>query len=302
MKPKISVVFPVGDRMAFLPEALESVLNQTFQDFELLAILDGVSDPVRSLVTGYQDPRIKIIDLPVQMAEAGARNAGLLAAAAPYLALMDSDDVAMAHRFKCQYEWMQAHPDVTVCGSNSVKQLKDGRQVAMKYPETDGTIKSRLLLVDSALLNPTVMFRTGFVRQHRLFYDANFKRDGDHRFFVEMMRRGARFYGIQEQLLLYRRHPGNITQDQTGFDHFKTLVREIILPVYFPMLTGEEYAVLLKGMQRQVHMTFEEGCLFVSVANKAARENRSFMGEDRQELRQILATYYRRMVNKLQKQ
>jgi glycosyltransferase involved in cell wall biosynthesis len=301
VNPKISVIFPVGDRMAFLPEALESILNQSFQDFELLAVLDGVSEPVRDLVTSYQDTRIKIIELPVHLAESAARNAGLVVAEAPYVAWMDSDDFAMIDRFKCQYEWMQAHPDVTVCGSNSVKQLKDGRKVAMQYPETDGMIKSRLLLVDSAVLNPTAMFRTGFVRQHHLFYDANFKRDGDHRFFVEMMRMGARFYGIQEQLLLYRRHPGNLTQDQTGFDLYKTRVREIILPVYFPTLTGEEYAVLLKGMQKEVHMTFDEACLFVAAANKAARENRSFKGEDRQELRRILAMFYQRVVNTLQK-
>jgi glycosyltransferase involved in cell wall biosynthesis len=302
MQPKISVIFAVGDRMAFLPEALESILNQTFQDFELLAVLDGVSDPVRALVTSYQDSRIHIIDLPVSLGAGNPRNEALVLAASPYIALMDSDDVAMPDRLVRQYEWMQAHPDVTVCGTNSVKQLKDGRQVPMQYPETDGMIKARLLIVDSAILNPTAMFRTGFIQRHRIFYDPNFKRDGDHRFFVEMMRMGARFYGIQEQLLLYRRHSGNITQDQTWFDHFKTRVREIILPVYFPMLTGEEYAVLLKGMQKQAHLTFDEACLFVSAANRAARETRSFKGEDRQELRRILARFYQRVVNTLQKQ
>ncbi len=301
MKPLISVVFPVGDREAFLAEALESVLNQAFQEFELLAVLDGVSEPVRTLVQNYQDPRIRIIDLPVSLGAGHARNAGLLNVRAPYIALMDSDDVALRDRFKYQYEWMQAHPEVTVCGSNFVKILKNGRQVSMAYPETDGRIKARLLLVDSAVLNPTAMIRSGFVKQHRLFYDVNFKRDEDHRFFTEMMRRGASFYGIQEELLLYRRHPDNLTQDQCGFDEYKTRVREMILPVYFPALSGEEYATILKGMMRQVHMSFDEACQFVSVLNKAARENRSFRGEDRQELRRILATYYQRAVNSLQR-
>jgi len=302
MKPKISVLFPVGDRIVFLVEALESVLNQTFQDFELLAALDGVSDPVRKLVNDYQDPRIKVIDLPVCLGVGNARNAALATAAAPYIALMDTDDIAMPDRLKRQYDWMQAHPDVTVCGSNSIKQLEDGRQVSMKYPETDGMIKSRLLMVDSAVLNPTAMFRTGFVKQHRLFYDPNFKRDEDHRFFVEMMRLGAHFYGIQEELLLYRRHSGNLTKDQTWFDICKKRVREILLPVFFPLLSGEESAVLLKGMQRQVHLTFDEACLFVTAINKAVQENRSFMGEDRQELRRILARFYQRVLSSVQKQ
>ncbi len=299
MNPKISVIFPVSDREAFLAQALESVLAQDFADFEVLAVLDGVSAPVQAIIDAYRDERIRVIRLPMRLGTSNARNAGLLAARAPYLALMDSDDVAMPHRFARQHAWMEAHPELTVCGSNSVKLMLDGRRVPMRYPETDGLIKARLLLVDSAILNPTAMFRTDFVLRHRLRYDANFPRDQDHRFYVEMMRHGASFYGLQEELLLYRRHPGNATQDRTTADEDKTRVREVLLPLYFPELTGQECRVLLKGLCQQVQMTLDEVCHFVAVVNKAAQETRVFKGEDRPELRRILGSFRQRALQSL---
>jgi hypothetical protein len=143
------------------------------------------------------------------------------------------------------------------------------------------------------------MLRTDFVRQHRLYYDANFPRDHDHRFYVEMLRLGASFYGLQEELLLYRRHQGNLTVDRSGVDVEKTRVREILLPVFFPELSGGEYRILLKGLGEQVSMTLEEACQFVVSVNKALRETRSFMGEDRGELRRILERYRERVLKSL---
>jgi glycosyltransferase involved in cell wall biosynthesis len=299
-QPKISVIFPVYHRQAFLREALESVLAQSFGDFELLIVHDGVCEPVRAIVDSYRDARIRSIELPINLGISTARNAGLRAASAPLIALMDSDDVALPERFARQHAFMHSHPDVTVCASNAIKLLSDGRQAPMRYPETDAMIKARLLLVDSAMLNPTTMLRTGFLRRHAIEYDANFPRDHDHRLFVDMMRKGARFHGLQEELLLYRRHGGNATTDRTGVDAEKNRVREIVLPAFFPELTGAAHRILMMGMGEQVHMTLDEARQFVAVAELALRETRSFLGEDRAELAAILGSYRQRMLQSLQ--
>jgi len=299
MAPKISVIFPIGDRPAFLAEALESVLGQSFSDFELLVVLDGVSEPVQAIVESYRDERIRIIRLPLNLGVSTARNAAMLVARAPYMALMDSDDVALPQRLAQQHAWMQAHPEITVCGSNAVKLLEDGRRASMVYPQTDGIIKARLLLVDSAILNPTAMLRSDFVRQHDLRYDANFPRDQDHRFYVEMTRLGATFCVLPEELLLYRRHAGNVTRDLDGVDQEKTRVRELLLPLYFPDLSGEDYRVLLQGLCRRVDMTLEQACHFLVAVDKAMRETRSFRGEDRDELRSLLARFGQRVRQKI---
>ncbi len=291
MTPKISVIFPVGNREAYLREAIESILGQSFSDFEFLIIEDGLSSQVESVIDTYHDSRIRIIKFPINMGISAARNAGLLTANAPYIALMDSDDVALPDRFKHQYAWMENHPELTVCGSNAVKIFSDGRRIPMQYPELDGIIKSRHLIVDSAVLNPTAMIRREFVQKYRLQYDANFPRDQDHRFYVEMMKKGATFYGLQEELLLYRRHDGNSTHSRQGIDEEKTRIREILLPIFFPELTGEEGRVLLNGLCENIQMTIIEACFCIVIMSKALREGRSQIGEDREELKRILLFY-----------
>ncbi len=294
MNPKISVIFPVGDRQEFLAAAIESVLTQTLGDFELIVVLDGVSEPVESIVLSYGDARIRTIRLPVNLGVSNARNVALRCAQSQFLALMDSDDVAMPNRFERQLQWMEAHPDVTVCGSNWVKLFEDGRRVNMVYPETDGMIKARLLLVDSAILNPTAMIRRDFIKTNSLQYDANMVRDQDHLFYVAMLRKGARFYGLQEELLLYRRHATNATQDRSGVDEEKTLVRERLVPVFFPELSGHEAQLLMLGLQAAPQLSLKQACGFVAAANKAIQEERVFLGEDRSELKRILAGYLQR--------
>lgn len=300
MNPQVSVIFPVGEREAYLAEAIESVLNQTFADFELLIILDGVSDAVADIVQRYRDERIRAIRLPVNLGISNARNAGLLAARAPYVALMDSDDIALPQRLQRQHDWLQAHPGVTVLGSNAIKLYEDGRRVPMVYPQTDGQIKARLLLVDSALLNPTAMMRVDFIQRLGLRYDASFPRDQDHRFFADMVLRGATFHGLQEPLLHYRRHADNATRDRTGVDAEKSRIRELLLHRYFPELTGHEVQAVLKGMYEQVQMNLDEACEFVAAVHKARRESRAFHGEDRAELQRILERYLGRMRQALQ--
>jgi len=300
MNPKISVIFPVSNE-AFLSEGIESVLGQTFADFEFLIIEDGLKPEVESIFNKYHDERIIIIKLPINMGISSARNAGLLSAKAPYIAVMDCDDIASPNRFALQYALMESRPEVTVCGSNFIKIFTDGRTIPINYPESDGMIKSRLILVDSAIHNPTVMFRTGFVKQHGLFYDANFPIVQDYRFYAEIMRSGGSFYGLQEDLLFYRRHNGNASNSMLLVEEQKKRVREILLPVFFPDLTGEEIRSLLEGMSDQGKMTLAGAYYCLIVIDKALRENRTLIGEDRAELKRILYLYRDRLVKGLNK-
>ena len=288
MDPKISVLFPVGNREIYLREAIESVLAQSFTDFEFLIIKDGLPPNVESIIDSYDDQRIRAIRLPINLGLSTALNTGLRVARAPYLVMMDSDDVSMPDRFARQYDYMERNPGVTVCGSNFIKVFSDGKRYPHRYPETDALIKARMILVDSAIHNPTVICRTDFVRKYRLQYDGNFPRNQDYRFYVEMIRNGATFYCLQEELLLYRRHDDNLTNDVDDIEEEKRRIREMILPLYFPQLTGEEIGFLLRLFYRKSSFTVFEGGYCLAIVNKALRENQSVRGEDRSELRSIL--------------
>jgi glycosyltransferase involved in cell wall biosynthesis len=288
--PRVSVIFPAHDREAFLEEAIESILAQTLKDFEFIIIDDGTGPVVSKMLDGYRarDPRVRLIRFPIHLGVNAARNAGLDAATAPLIALMDSDDVALPERLAVQADWLEAHPDVTVCGSLAIKLMPDGRRVAMVYPETDADIKAKLLWVDGALLNPTAMFRTDFVRKHRLYYDASYAIDHDHVFYIAMMRSGASFFSLKQPLLLYRRHAENVTNDDSGQDEVKTAVRTTLLPMFFPELTGTEGQMMLKLLRRSFSVNLREASSAIAAADKAMRETRSFYGESRAGINRIL--------------
>ena len=288
MQARVSVIFPVFQRPEYLREAIESILRQTLQDFELIVIDDGSGPDAAQLLDTYEDPRIRLIRFPVNLGVSAARNAGLKYARAPFVALMDSDDVAQPERLAIQFDWLDGHPDLTVCGSHAIKFFPDGRRQPMRYPETDAIIKANLLLVDSAILNGTVMFRTAFAREHKLLYDSNFNVDEDHMFFVSMMLAGATFGTLSVPLLHYRRHAENVTFDETVQDDGKTAVRARLLPEFFPSLTGDEGKLLLKAMRRKVETTVRESCGAVAAFDKAMQESRSFYGEDRAHINRIL--------------
>ena len=298
--PKVSVAMPVCANEQYVGEAISSILSQTFTDFELLLILDGATPAVKAVVSSFSDTRIRCINLPVNMGIASARNVGLSQAVGDYLAIMDSDDIALPTRLARQVEYLDANPGITAVGSQFVKLLSDGTTSKVPYPLDDAQIKAKLLLVDNAIHNPTVTFRLNFSRQNRIRENENRRRDSDYDTWIEFARLGANFANLPDELLIYRKHENNITQNRVGIDLEKTQVRAPLASLYFPELTGTEIRILLAGMCETVQLSLVDACHFVGIAGKAAKESRVFIGEDRDELRRILVQYGSRLLAGIQ--
>jgi glycosyltransferase involved in cell wall biosynthesis len=119
-QPPISVVMPVYNIKRFLPQAVESILGQTFGDFEFLVVEGGSTDGSREIVQGYGDKRIRIVEHPVGASIykwfVGALNHGVAQAQAPLIARMDGDDVSLPRRFERQVQVLGERPDILVLG------------------------------------------------------------------------------------------------------------------------------------------------------------------------------------------
>ena len=115
----ISVVMPIYNTpVSFLKEAVESILNQTFSDFEFIIIDDGSANEVKEYLEGLTDPRIRIIRNEKNLGITKSLNIGFHAAKGKYIARMDSDDVSLSERFEKQFMFMETHPDVIMCGTD----------------------------------------------------------------------------------------------------------------------------------------------------------------------------------------
>jgi len=116
--PLVSVLLPVRNGMPFLPQAIDSLLAQTFDDFEILAIDDGSTDDTANYLRGLTDPRLRVLS-PGGLGLAAALNAGLAAARGRYIARQDADDWSLPERFGLQVRYLDAHDEVTLVATRA---------------------------------------------------------------------------------------------------------------------------------------------------------------------------------------
>jgi glycosyltransferase involved in cell wall biosynthesis len=132
--PAITVLMPAYNAGSYIREAIESVLAQTFTDFEFLIIDDGSKDDSLSIIQSFHDPRIRVISRP-NKGLIESLNEGIAAARAPLIARHDADDVCLPHRLERQYNFLQKNPDYVLVGSDALYMDKDGNYVSeLKAP------------------------------------------------------------------------------------------------------------------------------------------------------------------------
>ena len=158
--PHVSVVMVVRNVDHFLAESIESVLGQTYTDFEFIIVDFGSTDSSLSIVSRYAkaDKRIRLQVIP-ECGLAEARNAGCRLARGQYIAIMDADDVCVPDRVKWEVEFMEAHPEVGLLGGAAEWIDAKGRSLSMSDFPTSDTDLRKELATRCAFCQPTVLMR-----------------------------------------------------------------------------------------------------------------------------------------------
>lgn len=161
--PRISVIMPVYNTGKYIAEAIESILNQTFTDIELIIINDCSTDRTPEIIAEYalKDQRIRFINNPQNSGPAKSRNDGILQSHGEYIALMDADDISHPNRLEKQVAYLDHHPEVMVLGSSVQKIDPAGNPLEVwRLPVEDKIIRWHILYRNSRIYcNPTVMIR-----------------------------------------------------------------------------------------------------------------------------------------------
>jgi glycosyltransferase involved in cell wall biosynthesis len=118
--PRVSVVMPTYNDALYLRDAIDSILNQTFTDFEFIIVNDGSADDTERIILSYEDKRIRYLKNEVNAGNTVARNKGMEAARGRYIAIMDSDDVSVPDRLETQYKYMERHPGIGILGGAKI--------------------------------------------------------------------------------------------------------------------------------------------------------------------------------------
>jgi glycosyltransferase involved in cell wall biosynthesis len=129
MPPLVAVIIPTYNRAALLERAVQSVLGQTFRDFELMVVDDGSTDGTKELSLFKEpDPRLRCLKLPHNRGVSAARNVGVRVTSAPWLAFLDSDDEWLPHKLERQVRWTNGHPDMPIVQAREIW-IRHGRRV-----------------------------------------------------------------------------------------------------------------------------------------------------------------------------
>ena len=156
--PKVSVVMSVHNGERHLREAVDSILNQTFTDFEFIIVDDGSTDETPFILNDYLDPRIVRCRNESNLGLTRSLNRGLAVAQGEYIARMDADDLALPQRLAMQVGVLDGNERVGAIGSWCILQYEDGRRITLSRPCTDVEIRWALLF-DNYLPHPGVLLR-----------------------------------------------------------------------------------------------------------------------------------------------
>jgi glycosyltransferase involved in cell wall biosynthesis len=206
--PKVTVLLPVYNGERYLREAIDSVLIQTFIDFELLIIDDGSTDSSLEIIRSYTDSRIRLLRNRKRLKLSGALNRGMDDALGEYIARMDADDICLPQRLATQVEYMDRHQDVGICGS-WVKMFGIRGTTVYKAPVGYLHIRAKALF-DNPFVHPSVMIRKGLFDQFSLRFDGDYYPTEDFELWARAIPQFP-CHNIDCVLLHYRVHPQSMT-------------------------------------------------------------------------------------------
>jgi glycosyltransferase involved in cell wall biosynthesis len=206
----ISVLMPVYNCELYIYEAVESIINQTYKNFEFIIIDDCSTDNTVNICKSFNDERIIIIEKKENTGLSISLNYGISISRGKYIARMDGDDISLPTRFEKQVAFMEANADVVVCGATF--QIINSKETIF-VPEKHNQIIVGMLQ-ECKIAHPTVMFRNSFLKLNNLVYDIKMEPAEDYDLWVKIGNL-AKLHNMQEVLLYYRTHEGQVSNANT---------------------------------------------------------------------------------------
>jgi len=209
-KPIISIILPVYNGAKYLREAIESVLQQTFRDFELIIINDGSIDNSSEILKSFRDPRVKIVNQENKGLIA-TLNTGVGLSRAEYIARIDADDIwSDPNKLSKQFEYLSKHTDCVVLGTWAKIIDENSKEISrLAYPETDLEIRASIL-IKNCFIHPSVIFSKEACLKAGGFSEQE-KYVEDYGLWLRMGKFGT-FANIPEYLISYRVHDASVTR------------------------------------------------------------------------------------------
>ena len=298
--PKISLIMSVYNGEDYLRDAIESVLNQTFRDFELIVINDCSTDSTGEILNRFAqlDERIKVHTNEVNLRLPLSLNKAIALAQGKYIARMDADDICLPERLEKQYEFMENNPKVALSSCRFMT-LKNGviSSGGCGGKSDKESIKA-LLLVTNPILHPGIIAKADAIRN--LGYDKNFTCTEDMELWTRFVMAGYDIEIMPEYLMIYRLHDKQITETTLEKQHKEVVaIQKNYCGKLLGVMNPEQEEFYIKGIYFRENTDIGKFCEFYKWLKKANRKTKAF-NEDALSyaMFEILAEYKRKGISK----
>ena len=298
--PKISLIMSVYNGEDYLSEAIDSVLNQTFTEWELIIINDCSTDSTGEILSKYEtlDSRVKVHTNEVNLRLPSSLNKALELAQGKYIARMDADDICMPDRLQKQYDFMENNTQIALSSCRFMT-LKNGVISSGGCGgKNDANSIKALLLVTNPILHPGIIAKADVIKE--LGYDKNFTCTEDMELWTRFVTAGYQVEILSEYLMIYRLHDKQITETTLEKQKSEVLkIQRIYLSNILSPMTEEQEAFYINGIYFRNNINVDEFCRFVKWAKSVNTKNNKL---DKYSLNyalfEILAEYKRKGISK----
>lgn len=215
--PTVTVLIAAWNAEDFMQQCIYSVLNQSFEDFEIVIVDDGSTDSTGQLVRDIKDNRLRLLTLATNVGISAALNHGLSLARGRYIARLDADDLALPDRLQKQVSFMEDNPHVVAVGG-SMLEMQSG-EIVGRIMVADSPRLNCSLALGNQLKSSTVTIRMDVLEEHRLRYDPAFANAQDYELWTRLAAHGS-LANQSDFISVYRRH-----SNQQTTKHFARQVR-----------------------------------------------------------------------------
>lgn len=270
LKPQISVILPAYNAEKYLHEAIDSILNQTYKNFELIILNDGSTDKTEEIILSYVDPRIRYIKNEENLKLIKTLNKGIVLARGKYIARMDADDISLPDRLEKEFDFMEKHPDISACSSKVYHLRGDKIKKGYFYPCVTPEGCAFCSIFRTPLSHPASFFKTDVLRKFK--YDESVAAIHIEAFVLwgNLALANKKMTVLNDRLLYYRDNEQSICHSYKGIqtENHKCRVRFMLRKMLDLDVSGEILDVMY-GPEANLRM--ESLTCVLDLINKSKR-------------------------------
>lgn len=281
----LTVIMPVYNASNYLAEAIESILNQTYNEYNFIILNDKSTDNSLEIINDYakKDKRITVYDFNENKGPAFLRNFAIEKASTKYIALMDADDISLPERFEQQVKFLERNSSYGLCGTWFTIFGNNIETETIKHFEDHDELKANFLK-EFYVGNPTIVFKKEIIQGNK--FDSSFHPMDDYELWSRIIF-NTKFYNIQKSLLNYRWHEKNIshsTNANLSLIHKKIRFNQLKhLGIFGDLEVNSNYLKAIKFENKQlaenIYSTIEAGLLLIDRNNEKKIYNPIYFDE-----------------------